>query len=353
MKNPILENNTRLIVWWLVWLIIGLGQSFLLYFAYGDLLKISILDGLLSLILYAGITLAMWYPFRFINNGKNSTAIIITNLIATGLISVGLWLFVSRMLMITILPADVNYQPFWRATLPYRIGTGIFIYCLVILTYYLFQILKNLSEKNLKEARLESIVKGTELQLLRSQINPHFLFNSLNSISSLTITDPEKAREMVIKLSDFMRYSLSKKFEQAIPLKKELENLRLYLDIEKVRFGKRLLTEDDISEECLTVSIPNMLLQPIYENAIKHGVYESTDIVKITTKANIIKDHMVITISNDFDPDFIPSSGTGTGLMNVMRRMELSYGKNGYIQTQKNNKIFSVILYIPVALNWL
>lgn len=348
MKNPILENNTRLIVWWLVWLIIGLGQSFLLYFAYGSQLNVCIIDGILSLILLAGITLAMWYPFTFINNGRNSSAIIVINLSVIGLISVGLWVFATRAILITILPEGSDYQPFWRATLPYRIGTGIFIYCLVILTYYMFVILKNLSEKNLKESKLESIVKDTELQMLRSQINPHFLFNSLNSISSLTITNPEKAREMVIKLSEFMRYSLSKKIEQTLPLKKELENLHLYLDIEKVRFGQRLVTEDEIEEECLSVNIPNMLLQPLYENAIKHGVYESTENVRVVTKASIIDDHMAITISNDFDPEFIPMSGTGTGLVNVKRRMELSYGKKGYIQTRKEGNIFSVILYIPV-----
>jgi two-component system LytT family sensor kinase len=348
MKNPILENNTRLIVWWLVWLIIGLGQSFLLYFAYGSLLQISLIDGILSLTLYAGITLGLWYPFRSINNGRNSSIVIISNLIAIGIISVTLWLFVSRIILLTILPDESNYQPFWLATLPYRIGIGIFIYCLVIMTYYLFITLKNLSEKDIKEARLENTVKETELQMLRSQINPHFLFNSLNSISSLTITNPEKAREMVIKLSEFMRYSLSKKTDQFIPFKKELENLHLYLEIEKVRFGERLVTEDDIEEECLQVVIPNMLLQPLYENAIKHGVYESTEIVKITTKAFIKEDHMVISISNDFDPEFIPLIGTGTGLSNVKRRMELSFGKKGYIQTLNENSVFNVVLYVPL-----
>ena len=122
--------------------------------------------------------------------------------------------------MLLILPEQNNYQAYWDATFPYRIGTGVFIYGLIILTYYLFISLTNLSEKNAKEARLESLVKETELKMLRSQINPHFLFNSLNSISSLTITDPEKARDMVVKLSEFMRYALSRKDEQPVSLQK-------------------------------------------------------------------------------------------------------------------------------------
>ena len=149
-----------------------------------------------------------------------------------------------------------NYAAYWDETFPYRIGTGVFIYGLIILTYYLFVSLSNLSEKNAKEARLESLVRETELKMLRSQINPHFLFNSLNSISSLTITDPEKARDMVVKLSEFMRYALSRKDELPVSLQNELDNLRLYLEIEKVRFGDKLITEETIEEECLDFKIP-------------------------------------------------------------------------------------------------
>ena len=195
---------------------------------------------------------------------------------------------ITKFIMTSVLPEQNNYQDYWDATLPYRVGTGVFIYGLIILTYYLFVSLSNLSEKNAKEARLESLVRETELKMLRSQINPHFLFNSLNSISSLTITDPEKARDMVVKLSEFMRYALSRKDEQPVTLQNELENLRLYLDIEKVRFGDKLITEEMIDNKCLEFKIPVLLLQPLYENAVKHGVYESTESVKIITTAKII-----------------------------------------------------------------
>ena len=127
------------------------------------------------------------------------TTTLISNLVVSGAISITLWVIITKFIMLLVLPEQNNYQAYWDATFPYRIGTGVFIYGLIILTYYLFVSLTNLSEKNAKEARLESLVKETELKMLRSQINPHFLFNSLNSISSLTITDPEKARNMVVK----------------------------------------------------------------------------------------------------------------------------------------------------------
>jgi len=349
MDHPVLGNRVRFLVWWLVWLLLTLGQSLLFYYAYGSFENISLLDSIFSLLIFSGITLSLWYPFRFFNAGEIRTTALISNLIASGAISVTLWVLITKLIMSLILPEENNYQTYWVATFPYRIGTGVFIYGLVILTYYLFESLANLSEKNAKEARLESLVKETELKMLRSQINPHFLFNSLNSISSLTITDPEKARNMVIKLSEFMRYALSRKDEGSVSIKSELENLRLYLDIEKERFGEKLITEENIETQCLDFKIPVLLLQPLYENAVKHGVYESTASVKIKTQAKVIDGYIEITICNNYDPSPSLKRGTGTGLLNVTRRLELFYGKKASMKTTKENGIYTVILYLPTV----
>jgi len=347
MKHPILTNRVRLIVWWLVWLFLVSGQSLLFYYAYGSFVTLSLIDSLVSLILYSGIALSLWYPFAFFNSGAKRVTVLISNLIASGALSITIWVLLTKLIMTTVLPDQNNYQAYWDQTFPYRIGTGVFIYSLVILTYYLFVSLSKLSEKSAREAKLESLVKETELKMLRSQINPHFLFNSLNSISSLTITDPEKARDMVVKLSEFMRYALSRKDEQPVSLQNELENLRLYLDIEKVRFGDKLTMDEDIDSNCLDFKIPVMLLQPLYENAVKHGVYESTESVRIKTQAKIIEGYFEIIISNNYET--VPSlkRGTGTGLLNVTRRLELFYGNKASIKTTKENGIYTVTLYIP------
>jgi two-component system, LytTR family, sensor kinase len=272
---------------------------------------------------------------------------LISNLVASGALSITLWVLITKFIMTTVLPEQNNYQAYWAATFPYRVGSVVFIYGLIILTYYIFESLSNLSEKNAREAKLESLVKETELKMLRSQINPHFLFNSLNSVSSLTITDPEKARDMVVKLSEFMRYALSRKDEQPVTLQNELENLRLYLDIEQVRFGDKLTTEEYIEGNCLDFKIPVMLLQPLYENAVKHGVYESTESVKIITRAKIIDGFIEIIISNNYDTTPSLRKGTGTGLLNVTRRLELFYGNKATIKTTKENGIYTVTLYLP------
>jgi two-component system LytT family sensor kinase len=347
MRHPVLQNRVRLIVWWLIWLFLAMGQSLLFYFAYGSFINLSIIDSLVSLLIYSGIGLSLWYPFSFFNTGTTRAPTLISNLVISGTIAIALWAISTKYIMLLVLPEQNNYQAYWDSTFPYRIVTGVFIYGLIVLSYYLFISLTNLSEKNAKEAKLESLVKETELKMLRSQINPHFLFNSLNSISSLTVTDPEKARMMVVKLSDFMRYALSRKDEQPVSLQSELDNLRLYLDIEKVRFGDKLTTEENIETNCLDFKLPVMLLQPLYENAVKHGVYESTETVKIITTAKIIEGYMEIIIKNNYDTTPSLRKGTGTGLLNVSRRLELFYGNKASIKTTKENNIYTVTLYIP------
>jgi hypothetical protein len=350
MKHPVLNNRVRLIIWWLVWLFVASGQLLLYYYAYGRFTTTAIPDALISLVIYSGIGLSLWYPFRYLITSGSKTSSIVVNLVLSGAISVALWILITKYVVSLILPETNDYLAYWVATFPYRVGTGVYIFWLIVLAYYLFINLYNLSEKNIKEARLESLVKETELKMLRSQINPHFLFNSLNSISSLTITAPEKAREMVINLSEFMRYALSKKDEQPVSLRSELENLRLYFEIEKVRFGDRLSTEEEIQEKCLEVKMPVMLLQPLYENAIKHGVYESTERVSIKTTISCNSEFVEIIISNNYDPSPSSVKGTGTGLINVSRRLDLVYGKRASIKTVKENGIYSVSLFIPAGI---
>jgi two-component system, LytTR family, sensor kinase len=347
MKHPVLQNRVRLIVWWLVWIFLGLGQSLLFYFAFGKFAEVIVPDIIVSFTVYSGLALALWYPFRFFNNSFSKPLVLITNIVTIGAISIFLWIMITKLIVTQIEPADTNLGLYWNATFPYRVGTGVFIYGLIILTYYLFTSLSNLAEKNATESKLESLLKETELRMLRSQINPHFLFNTLNSITSLTVTDPEKARSMVIKLSDFMRYALSRKDEQPVTLQSELDNLRLYLDIEKVRFGDRLSIEENIDPGTLSASLPVMLLQPLYENAIKHGVYESSEMVTIKTNVAFTDNFIELTISNDFDPEASPAKGTGTGLLNVSRRLELLYGKRASIRTDKLDNVFTVKIYIP------
>lgn len=213
--------------------------------------------------------------------------------------------------------------------------------------YYVMLYYEDLQDKLKVESDLQNLVKEAELTALKSQINPHFLFNSLNSISSLTITNPDKAQEMVIKLSDFLRYSLSHDKNEKTSLEAEIDNLNRYLDIEKVRFGKRLNFVSDVSEKCSDMRIPNMILQPLIENSIKHGVYNSSEEVLVKLKCGISEDYVFVEISNDYDPEAVKKVGQGIGLSNIKKRLQLIYQRQDLLEIKAEKLTFTAKLKFP------
>lgn len=198
------------------------------------------------------------------------------------------------------------------------------------------------------EADLKMRVREAELNMLKAQINPHFLFNALNSISLLTTRDPERAREMIIKLSDYLRYSLRYGEDSMITFREELDNMERYMDIEKIRFGKKLIYIKNISEKSLDKMVPNMILQPVLENAIKHGVYESIQPKHISIKSGVQDSELIIVIENEFDPENIPAKGAGIGLRNVTSRLQLLFNRSDLLNFRNYNGIFTVNITIPV-----
>lgn len=144
-----------------------------------------------------------------------------------------------------------------------------------------------------------------------------------------------------------MRYSLKHDQIDKVPFSEELNNNKLYLQIEKVRFGKKLNPVFDIDENCLDTLIPNMILQPLYENAIKYGVYEATEPIEIVTRSTCIKDVLEITITNNYDPNSMSKRGEGIGLRNIRDRLQIIYGNPMLMKVEDNKKEFKVTLAIP------
>jgi two-component system, LytTR family, sensor kinase len=300
------------------------------------------------MLLFGAIGLAVWFPLRYMQKGQNHILSVILDIVLTGVVTVAIWIFFSRYLIRSFLADKVAYDMFWSTTIVFRVAAGLLLYSMTILTYYLFLSATRLAEKASGQSKLESLVKEAELKMLRSQINPHFLFNSLNSISSLTLTDPPKAHEMIIKLSDFMRYSLTSRDDHLVTLNNEMKSMRLYLEIEKVRFRERLVTEETIEPECLEALLPGLLLQPIYENAVKHGVYESIKTVSISTTAVKKDENLVITISNTIDTDSVVTpKGTGIGIKNVKARLDLFFSGKAELLIGRKEDMFTATIVIP------
>lgn len=202
-------------------------------------------------------------------------------------------------------------------------------------------------ETQKREATINQLSREAELTSIRQQLQPHFLFNSLNSISALVVSQPQKAREMVLQLSDFLRGTIRKDHKEWVSLEEELGYLKMYLDIERVRFGHRLHVEIDSGELSEELRLPQLLVQPLLENAIKHGLYGLTGDVDIQVKAFKEQNYLMIQIANPFDEESTPSSGVGFGLSSVKRRLELLFGRTDLLKTDSNAGRFTVTLKIP------
>jgi two-component system LytT family sensor kinase len=243
---------------------------------------------------------------------------------------------------------DPSYDIFFSRSWPVRFDIVFLqVGCMTILSVLWYSSVEE--AENLKRRNdAERLSKEAELFKLRQQLAPHFLFNSLNSISALIGSRPEQARKMIQQLSDFLRGNLKKEEQQWVPLSEELQYLELYLDIEKVRFGHRLSTVIDCGEGCLGMRMPPMLLQPIVENAIKFGLYDTTEPVTISITARRDNSFVRIEVQNPFDPETSrPKKGTGFGLSSIQRRLYLLFARPDLIETKVDNNLFTTIVKIP------
>jgi len=269
------------------------------------------------------------------------------NILVWCILLTGLWLALQRWLLLLFFGSDVDYASFLGKSLAIRAVIGFLLLGCVTLISILWYNWQEQKEKEKRERDAEKLAREAELFKLRQQLQPHFLFNSLNSINALIGIRPEEARKMVQQLSDFLRGTMRKEENQLISFSEELEYLKLYLEIEKVRFGYRLRTEMDIAAESLGWKIPSLLLQPIVENAIKFGLYGTTGEVTIGLRARVIDKYLVIAVVNPYDADMQMPTGTGFGLNSVKRRLYLLFARSDLVEINEEKNSFVVVIKIP------
>ncbi len=347
MDHPFFRNLKFLAMYGITWILIsGIHIAILIAFYQLDYFS-ALIDSLTFNSIFSLLGIAIWYAVKYNEPKKNRILNLFINHITTSSVILIIWVYAGIGLLSSWLSENYDYIIFLHGSAIWRVVSGTFLYLIMVLIYYLIIYYYNIQEKLSNETKLKEIIKESELNLLKSQINPHFLFNSLNSISSLTITDAVKAQNMIIKLSDFLRYSISQPENKFSTLKSELENIRRYLEIEQVRFGNKLVFEYDINEECYNKYIPIMILQPLFENAVKHGVYESTEQISIQTTCCFLDNSIHITIVNNFESIVKSKKGAGIGLKNIKERLKLIYQNDQLIQTIVTDNIFKVKLIIP------
>ena len=258
------------------------------------------------------------------------------------------WLLLTKLLLRLSLNHYPGYSDLLHHSLSIRFSIAFLLLGCVTMISILWFNQQEQKEKDERKTDAEKLAKEAELFKLRQQLQPHFLFNSLNSINALIGSRPQEARKMVQQLSDFLRGTIKKEETQWVTLQEELQYLQLYLDIEKVRFGNRLATEIEIDEETHQLKLPALLLQPIVENAIKFGLYDTIGDTVIRLYAAKEENHLVIRVLNPFDPETSsPKQGTGFGLKSIQRRLYLLFARTDLLTTDAKENIFTTVVKIP------
>ena len=231
-------------------------------------------------------------------------------------------------------------------------GLGVILYGLAVAVNYL--VLESERVRRLETQELETrlMARDAELRMLRTQVDPHFLFNSLNSISALTALDPAGARAMTLRLAEFFRHSLGLQADRKVTLDTELALVRHFLAIEQVRFGERLRVAIDADADALSCLLPPLLLQPLAENAVKHGIGRMLAPGLVRIEAARAGSLLRIRIENDVDADEADEKGApgggGIGVDNVRRRLAAAYGHEAGARWTREEGRFRVELVLPV-----
>jgi two-component system, LytTR family, sensor kinase len=255
--------------------------------------------------------------------------------------------WIAYQALAVLMQDDAAYLELLKQSEPVRWVVAFLLIASSGLLKILYERWKETQEAYERESTTQVMVREAELQKLQLQLQPHFLFNSLNSINALIITQPDQAGTMVQQLSDFLRATLKRADEKWITLRQELDYLELYLSIEKVRFGHRLDVRMHIDEQMELWLIPPLLLQPLVENAIKFGLYGTTGKVVIHFFMKREGDSLLVEITNPFDQDVQPAEGSGFGLAGLKRRLYLLYARNDLLTTRVEENHFIVQLLLP------
>jgi len=220
-----------------------------------------------------------------------------------------------------------------------------------MLAYFAVHFFENYKKKEIESLIWEAAVKDYELKTLKSQINPHFMFNAMNSIRALIEEDPEAAKTAITKLSNLLRYSLNMERMEMVPLQDEIENVRDYLDLERIRFEDRLKYKINIDQKSRAIEIPPMMIQTLVENGIKHGISKRTDGGELIVNSKIENSHLQVQIKNTghFAEDDLKKS-KGFGISNTKHRLNLIYGEKAKLSIKNEDSDLVVAeLEIPLG----
>ncbi len=305
------------------------------------------------LLIHAWSCLASWYLCRSLPLGPTRPERLIVAQLAAALAASGLLVAIGTLWASALDRSTAWQDSAWQdsAELFAEGRTLVFVFAflvfsLAVAVHYLFLAAAASRRAEGRAYELRILAQGAELKALKAQLDPHFLFNSLNSISGFVVADPEKARRMCVRLADFLRRSLKTGDRSSISLAEEMALVGSYLDIERVRFGDRLTVERAVDEAAAGCRVPPLILQPLVENAVRHGIAQCLDGGTVSLAARVERGRLAVAVENPYDGD-IGTRRSGLGLANVRRRLAVAYGGEGSLRIEEKGGRFRVELSLP------
>jgi len=343
-------QRDKLSLFWVLqisgWLLYGIIY-YLIYYSYKDLDPINIFGFAVTYIVAFFVTIAMRLVYQKIDYQHRSLLRVSAVVIVTSIFFAIVWIYVDRLISYPIHGVEKLQQSLnkltWRNNVS-QIYWNSFILFTWSSLYFLINFWREWDEQLRKTEKAELLAHSAQLQMLRYQLNPHFLFNSLNSIRALILEDQNKARDMVTELAELLRYSLISKNKGDVPLSEEITAIKHYFAIEKKRFEENLQIHFDIDPLAEEYPIPSFLIHPLVENAVKFGMKTSEMPLKIGIVAKVDNNRLNLSIRNsgkwlaDDDEGRSKPAGTGTGLKNVKERLENRFLDNYTLQTFEENQ---------------
>ena len=335
---------------WTSWLIF---YAVIMYFQVPEIPALgALISSMTSHYVYAVLSIPIWFLCKRIHFENISRIAFIVSHFFLGNLFSALWLFLTYGIWYLSTGKEIFDLVHFEQIVGWQYLSGITTYFLVSGIFYTIIYYRRFRDKELKEAELKVLTKEAELKALKMQINPHFLFNSLNSINALIKHSPDQARKMMSLLSDLLRFSLETKEESKIPLKQELEIMHRYLNIERIRFRDRMEVHEEIEQGIDIYKVPAMLLQPLLENSIKHGISSHREKGWISVKLSKHNNNIRISVSNSMGNPANEvqnkKNGLSTGLQNIRKRLNLIYGSRcKFTVNGPKPDIFKVEITIP------
>jgi hypothetical protein len=347
--HPLLARSGAFAVYLIAWVPLTAILGVLLALAGGmTALEAAVVAPLLTGV-YAFVCLSSWYLCVAFPIRTSRLLPLAVTLTVASVVAASLWVLWGATLggLLALAPPFETIPEALRRSTPVVLLLGILLYLLAVALHYVLAAARDATEREEREAELKSLARDAELQALKERLNPHFLFNALNSIGSLAATRPEEARRMCALLSDFLRTTLGLSGKAEIPLAEEIALARRYLAVERVRFGDRLGFTEDLDPSAADSLVPPLLLQPLVENAVKHGIAGRIDGGTLTLVTKRFGDRVSIVVENPAGDDAPRAAGTGLGLVNVARRVAASWGDSGHFSARRVDATFRAEIELP------